>query len=193
LGNVGGIALDDFVEAATDGFGIGVAGREAVGGKCKGGHVPWEVGRLAGYEADGAGGHKHWVAGLQMPRLGPFHWHAGAQGGSLEKRQACLASVAEILDGVPQGANRSGLANMALEAFHHGTASGGGRGCALAAIHRQHKRGGADALGHRNADAVEAGDLSQARDASGVEMRAHAGQSVLGRAGAVSSVDFVFR
>jgi hypothetical protein len=78
---------------------------------------------------------------------------------------------------------------MALEALHHGRAFGGFDGGSFTGIHGQNDGVGPHALSHTDADAVEPGDLGEAGNACGVEMRAHTIQSFFWRAGALGSFE----
>jgi hypothetical protein len=111
----------------------------------------------------------------------------GVKDSSLGKRQACLGFVAELRCGGEYVPRAAGLADMALEALHHGRALRCGRRSSFAGIYGQHYGIGPDALGDTDADAVETGDLGEAGNACGVEMRTHALECLLWRAGAVGS------
>jgi hypothetical protein len=116
----------------------------------------------------------------------------GVEDSSLGKRQAGLGFVAELRCGGEYVPRAAGLADMALKAFHHGRAFRCVRSGSFAGIYGQHDGIGPDALGNTNTDAVEPGDLGEAGNACGVEMRAHALQRLLWSAGAVGSFESDF-
>jgi hypothetical protein len=111
---------------------------------------------------------------------------------SLGERQAGLGFVAELRCGGEDVPGEAGLADMALEAFHHSRAFRCGRSGSFAGIYGQHYGIWPDALGDTDTDAVEPGDLGEAGNACGVEMRPHALERLLGRAGAVGSFESDF-
>jgi len=111
---------------------------------------------------------------------------------SLGKRQACLSFVAKLRCGGEDVPRATGLADMALKAFHHGRAFRCGGRSSFARIYSQHYGIWPDALGNTDTDAVEPGNLGKAGNTCRVKMRPHALQRLLWSAGAVGSFEADF-